>query len=91
MQCEQEDEQCTCDNPGISEPVLMIHKLASKVPVLSPDETLSPASSSSACSTCSEPLKNSQLKRIKMIKPIQEESEISDEDDDTENQIVISV
>ena len=88
MQCEQEDEQCTCEDQGAP---LMIHKLASKVPVLSPDETLSPASSSSACSTCSEPLKNSQLKRIKMIKPIQEESEISEDDDDTENQIVISV
>ena len=89
MQCEQEQaEQCTCDpNPDDQARSLMIHK----VPILSPDETLSPASSSSACSTCSEPLKNSQFKRIKMIKPIQEESEISDEDDDTENQIVISV
>ena len=86
VQCEQENEQCTCDpNPDDQARSLMIHK----VPILSPDETLSPASSSSACSTCSEPLKNSQFKRIKMIKPIQEESEISD--DDTENQIVISV
>ena len=85
VQCDENLDQCTCE-PRPPQP----KHLLLQPPVFSPDETLSPASSSSACSTCSEQHKT-QFKRTVLLnrETIQEESE--DDETLTENQMVISV
>lgn len=97
VQCD--DEECTCDPPPTTAEV-MTGQQCSVRQVFSPDETLSPASSTSSCSTCSsvppEPMRNlTHMKRMAVIKSretIHEEDEDEDSSDELDqSQAVISV